>query len=185
MPPSSLPLPLQNIFKGSCNFGSSEGSFVAAAQTMGGYSYGLCVPRPTRAAGTSLTSLPLPPASSTGECGQCFEVMCVNGRTRGLPWSLLGPWPGCLPGDAGTKSVVVMVTDSCPCHHPNPSNRRWCCGDAQHFDMSYAAFDAIADRGRGVVDLKVKSCGCEHHGSVITYTAQSPPPSPSPPPHSG
>jgi hypothetical protein len=51
--------------------------------------------------------------------------------------------------------------------------------------MSYAAFDQIADRGRGVIDLKVKPCGCEHHGSVITYAASSPPPSPSPPAHSG
>jgi len=53
---------------------------------------------------------------------QCFELMCVNGRTRGLPTSSLGPWPGC--NAPGQRAVVVMITDSCPCHHPNPSNQK-------------------------------------------------------------
>jgi hypothetical protein len=37
---------------------------------------------------------------------------------------------------------------------PRASNKRWCCGDRTHLDLSYAAFDQIAVRHRGVVDLK-------------------------------
>jgi len=43
-----------------------------ARQTDGGYDWGL-----------------------TDKCGQCFEVLCVNGPTRGEDWSDLGPWGGC------------------------------------------------------------------------------------------
>jgi hypothetical protein len=60
----------------------------------------------------------------TNQCGKCFEVMCVPGRTRGTNSSQLGPWEGCQ--DAGRRSVVVKISDSCPCHHPNSSNKRWC-----------------------------------------------------------
>ena len=128
-----------SILKGSCGYGAKlRNHFVAAAQTMGGYNWGL-----------------------TGECGRCYEVMCVHGKTRGTAGSSLGPWEGCL--DAGRRSVVVQITDSCPCFHPNGgSNKRWCaamppdqhvptstkltparrcCGDARHLDLSYAAFD--------------------------------------------
>jgi hypothetical protein len=31
----------------------------------------------------------------TDKCGQCFEVVCVDGHTRGKDWSELGPWGGC------------------------------------------------------------------------------------------
>ena len=65
----------------------------------------------------------------TDKCGQCFEVMCVDGATRGKDWSELGPWGGCQ--EAGKKSVTVKISDSCPCHHPNTSNKRWCCGDSR------------------------------------------------------
>ena len=92
-----------SILKGSCGYGAKlRNHFVAAAQTMGGYNWGL-----------------------TGECGRCYEVMCVHGKTRGTAGSSLGPWEGCL--DAGRRSVVVQITDSCPCFHPNGgSNKRWC-----------------------------------------------------------
>jgi hypothetical protein len=31
----------------------------------------------------------------TDKCGQCFEVLCVDGPTRGEEWSDLGRWGGC------------------------------------------------------------------------------------------
>ena len=135
-----------NILKGSCGYGANlRNHFVAAAQTFGGYDWGL-----------------------TGDCGKCYEVMCVHGKTRGTASSSLGPWEGCL--DAGHRSTVVMITDSCPCHHPNAgSNQRWCCGDARHFDLSYAAFDAIARRDRGVVDLKLRPVSCDKMGQSFHY----------------
>eukprot|EP00217_Crustomastix_stigmatica_P011596 CAMPEP_0183789006 /NCGR_PEP_ID=MMETSP0803_2-20130417/151_1 /TAXON_ID=195967 /ORGANISM="Crustomastix stigmata, Strain CCMP3273" /LENGTH=253 /DNA_ID=CAMNT_0026033159 /DNA_START=37 /DNA_END=798 /DNA_ORIENTATION=+ len=132
-----------DITKGSCGYGA-EGlgnHFVTALNTDGGYDWGL-----------------------TDKCGQCFEVMCVDGNTRGTEYASLGPWKGCK--EAGIHSVVVKVTDSCPCHHPNGSNKRWCCGDAFHFDLSYAAFDAIAFRDRGVVDLKVREISCDFQGKI-------------------
>lgn len=157
----------------------------------------------------------------TDKCGQCYEVVCVDGATRGKDWSELGPWGGCqvslpatprlldsrstqvaphcthswsprvlvssvrlrltpvcvavawreerCPKEAGKKSVTVMISDSCPCHHPNSSNKRWCCGDRTHLDLSYAAFDQIAVRHRGVVDLKVRPADCSKQGSVAFY----------------
>ena len=88
--------------------------------------------------------------------------MCVDGATRGKDWSDLGPWGGC--SEPGKKTVTVMISDSCPCHHPNSGNKRWCCGDRTHLDLSYAAFDQIAVRHRGVVDLKVRPADCQKQG---------------------
>lgn len=68
------------------------------------------------------------------------QVMCVEGKQRGFEWSKSGPWTGCIAG--GRRSVVVMVSDSCPCNHPNPSNSRWCCGQP-HLDLSWLAFKQI------------------------------------------
>ena len=43
----------------------------------------------------------------------------------------------------------------CPPALLRAGNKRWCCGDRTHLDLSYAAFDQIAIRHRGVVDLRV------------------------------
>lgn len=138
-----------SIYTGSCKYGSNIPShYVAALNTDGGYDHGL-----------------------TDECGACYEVMCVAGRQRGLADSALGPWAGCANGD-GEKSITVLITDSCPCGHPNPSNQRWCCGgeqNARHFDLSYAAFDSIAIRHRGIVDVKYRKVSCDGLGQEKYY----------------
>lgn len=38
-----------------------------------------------------------------------------------------------------------MVTDTCPCHYPNnyASNKRWCCGDMPHIDLSVWAYERV------------------------------------------
>ena len=134
-----------SIYTGSCGYGKDLGNhFVTAVQTDGGYDYGL-----------------------TEECGKCIEVVCVNGPTRGFEWSELGKWAGCQ--EPAVKSVVVKITDSCPCNHPNEGNKRWCCGDREHLDLSYAAFDQIAIRHRGVVDLKFRPASCKDQGKVVSY----------------
>lgn len=79
--------------------------------------------------------------------------MCVEGEQRGFSWSESGPWTGCHAG--GRMSVVVMVSDSCPCYHPEESNSRWCCGDRPHLDLSHEAFAEIGKLEQGVIDLKV------------------------------
>ena len=123
---------------------SQNNHFISAWHTDGGYDWGL-----------------------TDKCGQCYEVMCVDGATRGKDWSDLGPWGGC--SEPGKKTVTVMISDSCPCHHPNSGNKRWCCGDRTHLDLSYAAFDQIAVRHRGVVDLKVRPADCQKQGVTAYY----------------
>ena len=134
-----------SIYTGSCGYGQDLGNhFITAVQTDGGYDYGL-----------------------TEECGKCIEVVCVNGPTRGFEWSELGKWAGCQ--EPAVKSVVVKITDSCPCNHPNEGNKRWCCGDREHLDLSYAAFDQIAIRHRGVVDLKFRPASCKDQGKVVSY----------------
>ena len=134
-----------SIYTGSCGYGQDLGNhFITAVQTDGGYDYGL-----------------------TEECGKCIEVVCVDGPTRGFEWSELGKWAGCQ--EPAVKSVVVKITDSCPCNHPNEGNKRWCCGDREHLDLSYAAFDQIAIRHRGVVDLKFRPASCKDQGKVVSY----------------
>jgi len=48
-----------------------------------------------------------------------------------------------------------------------------------HFDLSYSAFDVIAQRARGVVDLKAREVPCTMSGQTIYYAgdkaASSPP----------
>ncbi len=54
-----------------------------------------------------------------------------------------------------------MITDSCPCDHPNPTNKLFCCGDTTHFDLSWWAFDAIGDTAQGFMDVmyeRLPSC---------------------------
>jgi hypothetical protein len=43
-------------------------------------------------------------------------------------------------------STVVMVTDTCPCVYPNnyASNKRWCCGDMYHLDLSVWAYEKVS-----------------------------------------
>ena len=55
-------------------------------------------------------------------------------------------------------SVVVTVTDSCPCYYPSNaySNKRWCCGDMPHFDLSAWAFEKLADPKNGVIPLQYR-----------------------------
>jgi len=135
-----------SLYGGSCKFGYDIPShYTTAWATMGGYDYGL-----------------------TDKCGQCYEVMCTHGQTRG-PNGKLGPWEGCQ--DVDGRSAVVQVTDSCPCNHGASSNRRWCCGDATHLDLSYAAFDFIALRSRGVVDIKYRQVSCDRISELTYYDA--------------
>jgi hypothetical protein len=38
-----------------------------------------------------------------------------------------------------------MITDQCPCHYPDnyASNKRWCCGDIYHLDLSVWAYERV------------------------------------------
>lgn len=100
--------------------------------------------------------------NNTDECGTCYAVSCIDGPTRGLPGSEFTD-SGCI----SNKSITVMITDSCPCDHANPNNKKWCCGDTTHMDLSYMAFGMIANHSKGVVDMKwerLSSCGAADLG---------------------
>ncbi len=58
--------------------------------------------------------------------------------------------------------MVVRITDTCPCTYPANaySNKRWCCGDMDHFDVSVWAFEKLADKKWGVVGIKYRQGGC-------------------------
>ena len=83
-------------------------------------------------------------------CGTCFEVQCDPS----------GPYGGDCRSDRVNASVIVRITDRCPCDHPNPSNKKWCCGDAPHFDLSYDAFGEIGSHGGGVISLQWRQVQC-------------------------
>ena len=102
-------------------------------------------------------ALNTPGMENTAECGACYRVTCVPGRLRGRKDSELGPWDGCLQPMA---SVTVMVTDSCPCAHWNPSNARHCCGPHRHIDLSYWAFARIGRLEQGVIDVDMEKVDC-------------------------
>jgi hypothetical protein len=46
-----------------------------------------------------------------------------------------------------SASIVVMVTDTCPCTYPTnySSNKRWCCGDMYHLDLSIWAYEKVSN----------------------------------------
>ena len=82
------------------------------------------------------------------KCGHCFEIQCdPNGR-------------GYCRGDQLNTSIIVRVTDRCPCHHENPSNKRWCCGDMPHFDLSHEAFGQLGSHTGGWVYLQWREIQC-------------------------
>mmetsp|Transcript_3893 Transcript_3893/g.13677 ORF Transcript_3893/g.13677 Transcript_3893/m.13677 type:complete len:546 (+) Transcript_3893:1005-2642(+) len=82
------------------------------------------------------------------KCGHCFEIQCdPNGRSY-------------CRGDRYNASIIVQVTDRCPCKHENPSNQRWCCGDEPHFDVSHEAFGELANHVGGWVYLQWREIQC-------------------------
>jgi len=102
-----------------------------------------------------------------GQCGVCYDVTCVDGPTRGAPGAEF-PDSGCV----SNQTISVMITDSCPCDHANKSNKKWCCGDMTHLDLSYKAFGLIADHDKGVVNIMYEQlpfCSAPEH-DVNTQT---------------
>lgn len=74
-------------------------------------------------------------------CGRCFEIKCRN-----------GDYSNCR-GDRMNASLIVMVTDKCPCN-------RWCCGDQPHFDLSFWGFGEIGNHGGGVISTSWRPIQC-------------------------
>lgn len=94
-----------------------------------------------------------------GSCGKCKEVKCLPGNFADGYGAWLDRSNVCYNPQA---SVVVMVTDTCPCSYPGNafSNKRWCCGDMYHLDLSIWAFEKLADTKWGVIKTQSRDVSC-------------------------
>jgi expansin (peptidoglycan-binding protein) len=81
--------------------------------------------------------------AKSAACGQCFEVKCTGSAY--------------LAGACTGASVVVEVTDQCPC----AGNEGYCCSsDVVHFDLSPSAFTKIANVDAGVINMQYRPVAC-------------------------
>ncbi|KAF6266517.1 RlpA-like double-psi beta-barrel-protein domain-containing protein-containing protein [Scenedesmus sp. NREL 46B-D3] len=70
-----------------------------------------------------------------------------------------------------SKSVIVQTTDTCPCNYPNNyfSNKRWCCGDMDHLDVSVWAFQKLTDMKYGVIPIQYRRVDCGQQPANKAY----------------
>lgn len=98
-----------------------------------------------------------------GSCGKCFEMKCN-------PGVFTDGYGKAIKRDKDCKSMeplIITITDTCPCDYPNNaySNKRWCCGDMNHFDIGVWAFQKMADPGKGVIGIQYRPVACPHGDS--------------------
>eukprot|EP00775_Hariotina_reticulata_P003026 gene3026-3307_t len=79
-------------------------------------------------------------SAATGSCGRCYEVACRPDHIKDGYENKLDRTKSCKGG-----SIKVMITDTCPCWYPSNSwsNKRWCCNDVYHLDLSKWAYETI------------------------------------------
>ncbi|KAG2452437.1 hypothetical protein HYH02_002680 [Chlamydomonas schloesseri] len=128
-----------SIDTGSCMYGSLPNGMVST--------------------GTDIAALSDTADDYGGSCGRCYEVQCN-------PTSFSDGYGNHIdrtsPCYGNSSSVIVTVTDTCPCYYPanEYSNRRWCCGDMYHMDLSSQAFSKLADLGWGVIGMRFRVVSC-------------------------
>lgn len=130
---------LWDIHKGSCGYGQLD---------------------PNKGTGWDIAALPDVHYEYSGSCGRCYEVKC-DPRSFGDNYGdNIDRRHVCNDPE---KVVKLTITDTCPCHFPDNfySNKRWCCGDVDHLDLSYTVFDQLADRRWGVIGLKYRPVPCD------------------------
>lgn len=103
-----------------------------------------------------------------GSCGRCYEVKCRQTWFNDGFGEKLDRTSVCRDASA---SVVVQVTDTCACYYKgNPwSNKRWCCGDMQHFDLSTWAYEKLADKKWGVIGIEFRRVPCSYKPPKPAY----------------
>jgi hypothetical protein len=69
----------------------------------------------------------------TTKIGACYKVKCTTGKKRGKGDSEHGWHYPCKT----EEPIEVIITDSCPCAK-NEDNKRNCCADHIHLDLSLA-----------------------------------------------
>jgi hypothetical protein len=66
-----------------------------------------------------------------------------------------------------TRPLPPLPLPAPQCHYPGnyASNKRWCCGDMYHMDLSLWAFEKLADAKWGVMALEWRDVSCSHRPS--------------------
>ena len=110
---------------------------------------------------SALTTTPL---SLNPRNSKCKEVKCKNFNFNDGYGSFLDRSSVCFDEN---KSVVVMVTDTCPCDYAANaySNKRWCCGDMYHLDLSVWAYEKLAEVKWGVIGVQWRDVDCAYRPS--------------------
>jgi hypothetical protein len=103
-----------------------------------------------------------------GSCGKCKEVRCKPMGFNDGYGAWLDRTNVCYDTSA---SVVVMITDTCPCYYPGNaySNKRWCCGDMYHLDLSLWAYEKLADVKWGVIAVEWRDVSCTYKPQKQAY----------------
>eukprot|EP00198_Chlamydomonas_reinhardtii_P012309 XP_001701646.1 predicted protein [Chlamydomonas reinhardtii] len=110
-------------------------------------------------------------------CGLCYELACDSTWTSDGYGQWLDRTASCFDTGASVGRVVRIV-DVCPCSYPSNAynNKRWCCGDRDHFDVSVWAFEKLAETRWGVIPIKYRPVPCDHK----PYKPAPPVPNPTP-----
>ncbi|PRW60661.1 hypothetical protein C2E21_0949 [Chlorella sorokiniana] len=96
-----------------------------------------------------------------GSCGRCYEVKCDSRWVKDGYGASFDRTHVCYDPSA---SLLLRIVDSCPCNYPSNwySNKRWCCGDADHMDISIWAFEKLADKKWGVIPIQYREVPCSY-----------------------
>ncbi|GFR49513.1 hypothetical protein Agub_g11554 [Astrephomene gubernaculifera] len=113
-------------------------------------------------------------------CGLCYEVACDSTWTSDNYGSSFDRTASCYDTDA---SLVVRIVDVCPCQYPSNAynNKRWCCGDRDHLDMSIWAFEKLAETRWGVIPIRYRPVPCDYKPSKKAKSISNPTPAVKPP----
>lgn len=112
-----------------------------------------------------------------GSCGKCKEVKCKRMDFKDGYGQWLQRSNVCYNDYA---SVVVMITDTCQCVYPNnySSNKRWCCMDMYHLDLSVWAYEKLASTKWGVIGVEWRDVPCwykpKNAATVPSWSRRSP-----------
>lgn len=108
-------------------------------------------------------------------CGRCLEVRCDPRWISDLYGGSFDRTTAC---SDPSQSIIVRITDDCPCTYPpnGYSNKRWCCNDVEHLDMSIWAFEKLAPTKWGVIGLKYRSVPCTNTPTIAAPPVAQPTP---------
>ncbi|KAI7842008.1 hypothetical protein COHA_004211 [Chlorella ohadii] len=87
-----------------------------------------------------------------GSCGRCYEVKCDPRWVKDGYGASFDRTSVCY--DTGASLLLRIVDEY--------SNKRWCCGDADHMDISIWAFEKLASTKWGVIAIQYREVPCNY-----------------------